>query len=283
MTAFLCPVNLWSVSGPEQGVLSSPEGEGIGFMSHRQEFPEGMEPLGQQPFTFACHSGVECFTLCCRNVDMVLYPYDILRLKNALGMDSQTFMNGHTRLAQGVHPYFPTVMLRLNDQKACPFLDEKGCKVYDDRPSACRTYPLERAVDRNPSRGRDQEFYFLTSHSYCLGHQEDKQYTVTRWVRDQRLHEYNVMGDLWAGMDTLFGTNPWRGEGANGPRQQMAFMVCYDIDGFRTFAESQGLLGRFRLDKSTRRGIATDDAELLKFGFDWLKLILGGQSSLVPK
>ncbi|MBC8207655.1 MAG: YkgJ family cysteine cluster protein [Desulfobulbaceae bacterium] len=252
-------------------------------MSHKQEFPEGMEPLGKKEFTFSCHSGVECFTLCCRNVDMILYPYDILRLKNCLGVDSQSFMQKHTRLVQGVHPYFPTVMLRLTEEKDCPFLAPEGCTVYRDRPSACRTYPLERAVDRNPAKGREQEFYFLTDHSYCLGHKENVNYTVKSWIRDQRLHDFNAIADLWTAMDTLFATNPWRGEGANGPKQQLAFMVCYDIDGFRQFAEEQELPDRFRLDKSTRKRIVSDDVELLKFGFEWLKLIFGGQSSLLPK
>ena len=243
-------------------------------MSEQKAFPEGMEPLGGKEFTFACHPGVSCYTQCCRNVDMYLYPYDVLRLKNCLGLDSQTFMHSHTRLAEGAHPYFPAVMLKLDEQGDCPFLAAEGCTVYRDRPSACRTYPLERAVDRTPERGRDQEFYFLTNHDYCQGHHEEPSWTVRRWLRDQQLHDYNVMNDLWAEVDTIFAANPWRGEGSGGPKQQMAFMVCYDVDGFREFVRKQELLTRLRMPKDRRRRIAKEDGELLKFGFEWLKSVL---------
>jgi len=117
--------------------------------------PEGMEPLGKKKFNFHCHDGVDCYMTCCRNVDMFLYPYDVLRLKGALNITSQEFMERYTRVVKGAtHPYFPSVMLRLteDDNKACPFLNSDGCGVYSDRPSACRTYPLERGVDRSPKR-----------------------------------------------------------------------------------------------------------------------------------
>lgn len=250
-----------------------------------KEFPEGMVPLGDSEFQFECHPGVECFTVCCKNVDMILYPYDIIRLKNALQLDSEEFVRNHTYLCKGDNPFFPSVKLRLtaDEPKACPFLSEKGCSVYRDRPSACRTYPLERAVDRRRRGGLPEEYYFLTDHPYCKGHAEDKSNTVASWIRGQGLIEYNTMNGIWAEIDTIFGTNPWKGEGAAGEKQQLAFMVCYNIDGFKRFAEQHQLLKQYRLDKSFKRRILSENGELLKFGFEWLKLILTGKSSLVRK
>ena len=84
----------------------------------QKEFPEGMVPLGDSEFQFECHPGVACFTFCCRNVDMILYPYDIIRLKRALGIDSESFMRMHTVLVKGDNPFFPTVKLKLTtDEK----------------------------------------------------------------------------------------------------------------------------------------------------------------------
>lgn len=245
-----------------------------------KKFPEGMVPLGDKEFTFACHKEVSCFTRCCRKVDMFLFPYDVLCLKNALGIDSQEFIQKHTRLVQGENPYFPAVMLKLNEDDNCPFLSEEGCSVYPDRPSSCRTYPLERAIDRRERPGL-RDYYFLTRHEYCKGHFEKKVLTVKQWIRKQRLEQYNLMNDLWGEMDTIFSTNPWRGEGAGGEKQRLAFMVCYDIDGFRRFAVQSRLLDKFRLAKDQKRRMEEDDSELLKFGFEWLKLILTGKSSLV--
>ena len=91
------------------------------------------------------------------------------------------------------------------------------------------------------------------------------------------------MNELWTEVDTIFGQNPWKGEGAAGEKQQLAFMVCYNIDGFRRFAEEHSLLKQFKLDKDFKKRINKEDEELLKFGFEWLKRILTGKSSLLIK
>jgi len=141
---------------------------------------------------------------------MIMYPYDIVRLKQSLKIDSSLLLKQFTRLVKGDNPIFPTVMLKLSDtpKNSCPFLTDSGCSVYVDRPSACRTYPLERAVDRNPEKGKNKEYYFLTQHNYCFGHQEERLYSVREWVRDQRLDDYNMMNELWTEIDTLFARNP---------------------------------------------------------------------------
>jgi len=254
-------------------------------MTSEKLFPEGMVPLGDAVFNFDCHAAVECFTVCCRNVDMILYPYDIIRLKDALHIDSEKFLRKHTILEKGDNIYFPTVKLRLNEDesKACPFLAEKGCSVYSDRPTACRTYPLERAVDRSKHRGLPDEFYFLTHHTYCLGHNEARSFTVNSWLRNQRLFEHNMMNNLWAEMDTIFAENPWKGEGAAGEKQKLAFLVCYNIDDFRKFVDHHKILHQFQLQKDIRRRIVSEDSELLKFGFEWLKCIFSKSTSLIKK
>jgi uncharacterized protein len=251
-------------------------------MNNHNEFPEGMVPLGSGNFQFSCHARVECFMSCCKNVDMFLYPYDIVRLKRCLQIDSESFMRQYTQLVKGGHPYFPAVMLKLNndEDKSCPFLRENGCSVYRDRPSACRTYPLERAVDRTVAQGRHKEFYFVTNHSYCLGHHEDNLYTVTQWTREQKLDDYNSMNDRWAELDTIFSMNPWRGEGSGGPKQQVAFMACYDVDGFRSLVNREKIMEQFRFSKKQKTNMQADDVALLLFAFEWLKLYLTGKSSL---
>lgn len=251
------------------------------------QFPAGYEPIGDRSFPFACHAAVSCFTTCCRDLNMFLYPYDIIRLKKRLGIGSEEFLEKYADIVQGQNPAFPSLKMKMadNEGKTCPFLGQgsEGCTVYEDRPAACRMYPLERAVDRNPTRGRPTEFYFLTNHPYCKGHAEARQWTVKEWLRDQNLVSYNLMDDLWAEMDTLFAQRPWEGEGVAGPRQQMAFMVCYNIDRFREYVGQQQLLERYKLEKSGRRDIERDDVELLKFGYLWLQHVLAGRPTLRPR
>ena len=247
-----------------------------------KKFPEHMVPLEDKMFSFSCHPGLSCFTTCCKNVDMYLFPYDIVRLKNAIGLDSEQFLRDYTCLIKGPNPYFPSVMMKLSDDenKACRFLSQEGCSVYTDRPSSCRTYPLERAVDREPGRTTVYDFYFLTNHPYCLGHTEDRLFCVKEWIRNQKLDTFNMMNDLWAEIDSIFMTNPWKGEGSGGPRQQLAFMICYNIDGFRRYASVNNILEQFRLPREQKKRIEAEDSELLKFGFQWLKHLLTGTSNL---
>jgi Fe-S-cluster containining protein len=254
-------------------------------MENSKQMPEGMEPLGKKKFKFQCHPGVDCFMVCCKNVDMFLYPFDILRLKSFLKISSQECIENYVRVVKGAsHPYFPSLMLRLNEgSKACPFLDDDGCGIYNDRPSACRTYPLERGVDRSPGKGASRDFYLLTNHEYCHGHLEDKNFTVKKWIRDQRLDDYNLMNDLWAEVDTVFSKNPWSGEGSGGPKQQMAFTACYDVDNFRLMVAKHSLLQRFAIPRDQRRRINESDSELLKFAFEWVKNFLGAPSSLMSR
>jgi len=254
-------------------------------MADKKSFPAGMQPLGESRFTFSCFPGIKCFTTCCKNVDLILYPYDIIRLKTVLRMESSIFLQRYARVVQGDNPHFPTVMLRVNDDtdRACPFLAPVGCSVYHDRPSACRMYPLERAVDRRPDKRGAREYYFLVKHPYCLGHRETVSYSVREWIRDQRLHEYNVMNELWTEIDTIFSENPWQGEDQAGMRQQLAFMVCYDIDRFRAMVEERKMVDQFAISKESRKNIADNDIDLMKFGFEWLKLFLTGRSSLIKR
>ncbi|MEJ2069497.1 MAG: hypothetical protein P8X58_03680 [Syntrophobacterales bacterium] len=48
-------------------------------------------------FRFRCHPGVSCFTACCGKTTLILTPYDILRLKQRLGITSIEFLERYTR------------------------------------------------------------------------------------------------------------------------------------------------------------------------------------------
>ncbi|WP_456385574.1 YkgJ family cysteine cluster protein [Desulfolithobacter sp.] len=241
---------------------------------------------GDDTFSFRCHPGVSCYLTCCHKVELCLFPYDVVRLKKCLGMHSAKFIHTYCRIGEGSHPYFPSLMLNMAEKEnyPCPFLTRDGCLVYPDRPSACRTYPLERGVEKCGLRAQLRAHYSLVRHPYCKGHEEEGTYfTVKQWERDQKLLEYNLMNDLWAELDAFFATNPWEGEGAAGPRQQLSFMVCYDIDGFRDYVLRHNLLDRYRIDRDRRRRMERDDVELLKFGFQWLPVVLGGRNTLSPR
>ena len=41
---------------------------------------------------FRCHPEVSCFTACCGNINIILTPYDILRIRKALNLPAEEFM-----------------------------------------------------------------------------------------------------------------------------------------------------------------------------------------------
>ena len=87
-----------------------------------KEFPEDMEPLGNSALYFRCGPDVKCYMSCCRKLDLILYPYDIIRLKRRLSISSEEFVRSHTRLGPSSHPFFPAVMLRCQKTESRPAL-----------------------------------------------------------------------------------------------------------------------------------------------------------------
>ncbi len=233
-------------------------------------------------FQFDCHPGVACFTRCCRNADMYLYPYDIIRMKRHLGLSSEAFLNTHTQIAIRDNPFFPHVMLRMSDaaDRACVFLSSAGCRIYPDRPYACRAYPLERAVARHRGRGERTAYYGMARHSYCRGHAEKRRWTVAAWSSDQDLTPFEALNEHWVDMDSLFRANPWGASGLQSPAFPMAFMACYNIDKFKQFVFESSFRKRFTIPAARLEAIRTSDEALMLFGFDWVRLILRNDGPL---
>ena len=102
-------------------------------------------------FTFACGPGLTCFNQCCRDLNQLLTPYDILRLKTGLGLTSGQFLERYTLEHTGPQTGLPVVALKPGERidRCCPFVTTIGCAVYHDRPSSCRLYPLMRVAARS--------------------------------------------------------------------------------------------------------------------------------------
>ena len=238
---------------------------------------KGRIPLGEETFRFECGPTVPCFGRCCHKPDLELYPYDVVRLARRLGMKSGDFLARHTVLAKRTNPHFPSVMLRMERTpgQPCPFLSPEGCGIYEDRPDACRMFPLERGVSVIPfQEGSVEEKYFLQELPWCKGHGLGSEKTVADWVADQNLAEYNRMGELWTEMSLLFRRNPWGPEGAQSKNFKMAYTACYDTDHFRDFVFKSTFLKRYEVDPEWLEKIEVDNAALLEFGLDWLKYFL---------
>lgn len=237
--------------------------------------------LGNDKFQFACHSGVSCFTRCCHDADMYLYPYDIVRMKQRLDMTSEEFLLAHTITAIRDMPTFPNVMLKMSDRpaKPCTFLTEHGCTVYEDRPYSCRAYPLEPAVfgDEN---GQVHTHCYVMRHGYCKGHDENRLWSADDWMADQQMNDYDECNGRWARIAARLQANRFGSGGIDSPPMKMAFMAGYNMDTFRRFVFDSSFLSRYHVTDE-RLSIVTDsDEELLKLGLDWIDRFLFNEGPL---
>ena len=231
-------------------------------------------------FQFRCHKEVGCFTQCCRDINIVLTPYDIIRLKNRLELDSRQFLAIYTEPQLLEKTGVPVVTLKLledeHDSKApksCPFVREQGCIVYEDRPATCRYYPLGVASLSFKDDAADEEFYFFVHEPHCLGFEEDSGWTVAEFREDQGVDLYDRINADWTELVVRKRSFPPNMQWSEQTRR-MFFMASYDVDRFRDFVFDSSFLDRYDVDRKTRSQIEEDEVALLKFGLRWLKWLL---------
>lgn len=237
------------------------------------------EALGEdETFCFRCHPQLACFTRCCRNLTLFLYPYDVLKLKNSLGISSDRFLEQHTEMVLRRGNYFPDVVLSMSEdeEKTCPFLTSRGCSVYPDRPDTCRTFPLEQGILFEGPKATARDVYFFRPPPFCLGRKEADLWTATHWEQDQEAVEYHRMTRCWAELKAFFQNNPWGSEGVSGKKGKMALMATYNLDRFREFVFGSTFLKRFKVKKDVLKKIEADEVSLMLFGFEWVKFFVWG-------
>ena len=237
--------------------------------------------LEGETFRFACHPGIECFTECCADLRLVLTPYDILRLKKGLGMTSEEFIEAHTVRDETDASPLPLLLLKMGDdpKKRCPFVSVEGCAVYEDRPGACRLYPVGRASSAGPAGGRDREFYFLVTEAHCAGFEKGREWTVEEWTSDQGVREYNEINKDW--MEIV--TNPLAGAGLGEDKIGMFYMASYNVEKFRRFVFETKFLKVFDVTPDMVRKIREDETALMHFGMRWIKFALFGEKTIRMK
>ncbi|MBF0225922.1 MAG: YkgJ family cysteine cluster protein [Desulfobacterales bacterium] len=227
-------------------------------------------------FSFKCHKGLACFNKCCRNINLFLYPFDIIRLKNALKISSDEFIEKHVDIVLRPLNFFPDVLLSLNkdEEHTCPFLTESGCKVYEDRPYTCRTFPMEEGLLMDENIKNEKMVYLYRPPDFCLGQHEQQQWTPCSWKSDQKAMLYSEMTAKWAKIKALFHSDPWGIEGPYGAKGKMAFMAAYNVDKFKNFIFKSSFTQRYKVKPSTLKIIKKNDIELMNFGFEFIKFFV---------
>ena len=242
--------------------------------------PEPLIPVRldlDSSFTFSCEKEMACFTKCCKDVNIMLTPYDIIQMKHALGLASDEFLFLYSAPSIIEGTELPVPVLKTDSQaKTCAFLLDSGCSIYNTRPLACRYYPLGAGIFHNSDAFSEERFFALISEPHCLGHSLGKERVVRDWLKDQGIEQYEKANAGWV---ELILKRKSLGPFVNIPEKtlQMFFMACYNIDSFRRFVFESRFLDVYVVPDERQREIAGNDLALLELGMEWLKTtLLGG-------
>ena len=227
--------------------------------------PEGI-------FSFACHPGVSCFNKCCHEIDVILTPVDILKMKTALNIRSDEFLKKYTTLQTLKDTGIPLVklLMRENSNGACIFLDgSKGCSIYQNRPQVCRSYPLGLGTldprhEKLQTEGQSPEARFMIQEDMCKGHLEPKTWTLKKWMEDQGTVAMEEGNKPW--MEIVAKLKAMKINDKQNHEISLFIMASYDLDTFRQFVFESSFLERFEVDINTVKSIRSEQESLLKFG-----------------
>ena len=225
-------------------------------------------------FSFSCRKELECFNRCCRDINLFLTPYDIIRIKRRLKVPSYEFLRTYTFPLFPQEVGHPVILMKMvpDETKNCPFVGSEGCMIYDDRPWSCRSFPLE-PVSETP----DPEFE-LVKRDFCLGFCSNKNHTIKKWRDTQNIGFYEEMNNAWKIIthhENFGALNLLQGEA-----RDMFFLASYNIDEFRNMVFQGSFLAHFDIGKQMLKKIRSDETELLRFAFSWLRQVLFGENTL---
>ena len=240
-----------------------------------------IEPLDPEDiFRFRCHKEISCFTECCAKLRLILTPYDIIRIKHRLNLRSDEFLETFTDSVFDKSQRFPLVQLKMQEdlEKACPFVTKEGCSIYEDRPGACRLYPVGKASSMVKGKKDGMKKFFMVKEPHCRGFEEDRSWRLDDWINHEGIKAYDTLNDKWFEIIT---SRESLGEKDHlTKKHQMFFMVSYNLDRFREFVFNSRFLNLFHIEDDLEKRLFLDDIALMDFGLDWLKFSLFGERTL---
>jgi uncharacterized protein len=230
---------------------------------------------------FRCRKGIACWNACCSNIDIALTPYDVVRLKRRLALASGAFLRDYTVPYEMEKDGLAGVKLKpAEGGTACRFMGAEGCAVYEDRPTACRYYPLALLAMRRQGEATDSDSYAMVKEPHCLGHAEPRTLTVADYRREQGLGEYDELARGWRQL-VLKKKSSGPTVGKPSKRSlELFFTACYDLDRFRDFVSSPAFAELHDVPAEEMRETLADDARLMLFAFRFLRQVLFGEASI---
>lgn len=245
-------------------------------LDQTQDMLDSLPELAEgETFTFACHEQVPCFNRCCAELTLPLTPYDVRRITEGMEMSTETFIKTYTDKRTFPDTGFPLLLLKMNTGpgEQCPFVTMFGCSVYENRPGACRFYPLGRATSPATGGGVTERFFYVRE-PHCHGFDEGTQWTARSWMENQGLAAYNASNDRYMRLMAMVKAS---GKPIDERMLPMIILSLYQIDKFREFLEARNVWCKLEISDERRKAIMEDKDAALDFGYDWMELVIFGQ------
>jgi uncharacterized protein len=243
---------------------------------------EGAKQLSSESrFHFNCHPRLSCFNQCCQQPTIILKPYDIIRLRKRLRITSGEFLECYATKVLEEKSFLPLVMLDIDKEEGtgCPFLKLEGCSVYEDRPGACRLFPVTQGSSLEENGIRDS--YFCKCLDFCQGFIEGQEWTLARWIANQGLEPYDELNRQW--FEIILKRNAFNHPAEDVRASAVFSMVAYDLDKFRHFVFETPFLEIYEIPQDVAAVLQESDSELLRFGYKYIKMVLLIEDALQMK
>ena len=266
-----------NLPGPDQPDAALPDADEA---DKSRDLLESLPELApDETFVFDCGPHMPCFNRCCAELTLPLTPYDVLRLRRQLGMGGEDFLRTFATLRSFPDTGFPLPLLRMleSPDAPCPFVTPAGCSVYEDRPGACRCYPLGRGA-RMGADGVAERF-FLVREEHCRGFDHGTARTPAQWFASEGMDSYTAFNDRYMRLMALVRATEKQLE----PRLATTAVLClYQLDKFRELITAMRIFSRVEVPPDEQARIMEDslagDEAALGFALDWMELVIFGVS-----
>jgi Fe-S-cluster containining protein len=224
-----------------------------------------------ETFCFGCHTDVPCLNKCCLDQNIPLTPYDVVRLRSCLDLGSDPFLQQYTIVEKNSNVGIIMVHLKMEgeDPHQCPFVTESGCGVYEHRPSACRTFPMGRAIIVAADGSKAREEYVLLHLPICKGFEAGTQeFTASSYVASQGLDIYHQFNNRYSKL-----LSRWQIHGISDDSQlkTLLFTALYRVDIFAEIIEQQQLLESSGAPERLHEKILSDEPQRLWFAYKYIE------------
>jgi hypothetical protein len=176
-------------------------------------------------------------------------------------MGSSEFLSKHTMSFLSKVGNIPVVQLKMDPQTLyCPFVTEKGCGVYENRPWACRMFPLDISSG-------DSKFRIIVEEARCRGLCEPSSRSVSDWLLSQGVAQY-------AEMDREFQSVVPEGFKPGCPMNEglgRLLFIAYDLDRFAELLADNRFLMFHNVDDNLLALVKKDAKELLRLAFRYIR------------